>query len=47
MDNQSQARLSIEIPIGVAWLDGKIQPEERQYLAKVAQARQPCQQQSA
>ncbi|WP_310484151.1 TerB family tellurite resistance protein [Chamaesiphon sp. VAR_48_metabat_403] len=40
MDNQSQARSLMQILIGVAWLDGKIQPEERQYLAKVAQAHQ-------
>jgi hypothetical protein len=40
MDNQSQARSLMKILIGVAWLDGKIQPEERQYLAKVAQAHQ-------
>ena len=36
MDTQSQARLLVKILIGVAWLDGKIQPEERQYLVKVA-----------
>jgi hypothetical protein len=40
MDDRSQARALIKILIGVAWLDGKIQPEERQYLAKVAQAHQ-------
>jgi hypothetical protein len=40
MDNRSQARSLMKILIGVAWLDGKIQPEERQYLAKVAQAHQ-------
>lgn len=27
----------IKILVGVAWLDGKIQPEERQYLYRVAQ----------
>ena len=37
MDTQSQARLLIKILIGVAWLDGEIQPEEREYLSKVAQ----------
>jgi hypothetical protein len=37
MDNQSQARLLIKILIGVAWLDGEIQPEERQYLSQVVQ----------
>ena len=30
----------MKILIGVAWLDGAIQPEERQYLAKVAQTNQ-------
>ncbi len=38
MDTQSQARLLIKILIGIAWLDGEIQPEERQYLSAVAQA---------
>jgi hypothetical protein len=38
MDTKSQSRLLIKILIAVAWLDGEIQPEERQYLAKVAQA---------
>jgi uncharacterized tellurite resistance protein B-like protein len=37
MDTQSQSRLLVKILIGVAWLDGEIQPEERQYLVKVAQ----------
>jgi len=37
MDTESQARLLMKILIGVAWLDGEIQPQERQYLAKVAQ----------
>ena len=36
MDTQSQARLLVKILIGIAWLDGKIQPEERQYLVKIA-----------
>ncbi len=36
MDTQSQSRLLVKILIGVAWLDGKIEPEERQYLVKVA-----------
>ena len=30
----------MKILIGVAWLDGAIQPQERQYLAKVAQTHQ-------
>ncbi len=38
MDSQSQAKLLVKILIGVAWLDGKIAPEERQYLTKVAKA---------
>ena len=29
--------LLVKILIGVAWLDGEIQPEERAYLSKVAQ----------
>jgi hypothetical protein len=40
MNIESQARLLMKILIGVAWLDGEIQPEERQYLAKVAQTHQ-------
>ena len=40
MDTKAQSRLLMKILIGVAWLDGAIQPEERQYLAKVAQAHQ-------
>ena len=38
MDIQPQSRLLMKILIGVAWLDGEIQPAEREYLAKVAQA---------
>ncbi len=38
MDTQAQAQLLLKILIGVAWLDGEIQPEERIYLSKVAQA---------
>jgi hypothetical protein len=33
---ESQQRLLLKILIGVAWLDGEIQPAERQYLTKVA-----------
>ncbi len=40
MNTKSQSRLLMKILIGVAWLDGAIQPEERQYLAKVAQTHQ-------
>jgi uncharacterized tellurite resistance protein B-like protein len=38
MDTQSQSQLLMKILIGVAWLDGEIHPEERQYLSKVAHA---------
>jgi uncharacterized tellurite resistance protein B-like protein len=38
METQFQAQLLVKILIGVAWLDGEIQPEERQYLIKVAQS---------
>ena len=38
MDSQSQSQLLVKILIGVAWLDGKIEPEEREYLTKVAKA---------
>jgi uncharacterized tellurite resistance protein B-like protein len=38
MDTQS--RLLIKILIGVAWLDGKIQPQESEYLAKIVQTHQ-------
>jgi uncharacterized tellurite resistance protein B-like protein len=34
------SRLLVKILIGVAWLDGKIQPEERQYLDRVLQTHQ-------
>jgi hypothetical protein len=40
MDTKAQSRLLMKILIGVAWLDGAIQPEERQYLAKVAHTHQ-------
>ena len=36
MNAESQERLLVKILIGVAWLDGEIQPEERAYLSKVA-----------
>jgi hypothetical protein len=38
MDTESQSRLLMKILIAVAWLDDQIQPEEREYLSKVAQA---------
>jgi uncharacterized tellurite resistance protein B-like protein len=37
MNAESQELLLVKILIGVAWLDGEIQPEERTYLLKVAQ----------
>ncbi|PSB42246.1 TerB family tellurite resistance protein [Chamaesiphon polymorphus] len=40
MQAESQGRLLMKILIGVAWLDGTIQPEERQYLSKVVHDRQ-------
>ncbi len=40
MNTGATSRLLMKILIGVAWLDGAIQPEERQYLAKVAQTHQ-------
>jgi uncharacterized tellurite resistance protein B-like protein len=40
MDTQSQSRLLIKILISVAWLDGEIQPQEREYLAKIIQTHQ-------
>jgi uncharacterized tellurite resistance protein B-like protein len=40
MHTQSQDRLLIKILIGVAWLDDRVQPEERRFLARVLQAHQ-------
>ena len=37
IDIPAQERSLLKILIGVAWLDGEIKPEERQYLTKVAQ----------
>jgi uncharacterized tellurite resistance protein B-like protein len=37
MDIQARERSLLKILIGVAWLDGEIQPQERQYLTTVAQ----------
>jgi hypothetical protein len=37
MNTESQRRLLFKILIGVAWLDGELQPAERQYLTKVAE----------
>jgi uncharacterized tellurite resistance protein B-like protein len=38
--NDPNTRLLVKILIGVAWLDGKIQPEERQYLDRVLHTHQ-------
>ena len=43
MDTKAQSRLLMKILIGIAWLDGEVRPEERQYLAKVAQTHQLAQ----
>jgi uncharacterized tellurite resistance protein B-like protein len=40
MDAKSQEQLLVKILIGIAWLDGEIQPEERTYLLKFAQEHQ-------
>jgi hypothetical protein len=40
MNAESQSRLLMKILVGAAWLDGEIQAEEHQYLAKVAQTHQ-------
>lgn len=37
MNIESQRQLLMKILIGVAWLDGELQPAEREYLAKFAQ----------
>jgi uncharacterized tellurite resistance protein B-like protein len=37
MINNSSVKKLMKILIGAAWLDGRIQPEERQYLRQVAQ----------
>jgi uncharacterized tellurite resistance protein B-like protein len=40
MSTESQVRLLLKILIGIAWLDGEIQPEERVYLSKIAHTHQ-------
>jgi uncharacterized membrane protein YebE (DUF533 family) len=35
----SHVKNLVKILIGAAWIDGKIQPEERQYLREIAQAK--------
>jgi uncharacterized membrane protein YebE (DUF533 family) len=37
MVDDSSVKNLVKILIGAAWLDGKIQPEERQYLRQIAQ----------
>lgn len=37
MTNNANVKNLMKIIIGAAWLDGRIQPEEKQYLLKVAQ----------
>jgi uncharacterized tellurite resistance protein B-like protein len=37
MNNNSNAKTLIKILIGAAWIDGRIQSEERQYLRQIAQ----------
>jgi hypothetical protein len=39
MVNHSNVKNLIKILIGAAWIDGRIQPEERQYLREIAQAK--------
>jgi uncharacterized tellurite resistance protein B-like protein len=38
MSTPSQVKLLLKILIGAAWLDGTIQPEEKEYLQQVAAA---------
>ncbi|MFH7026595.1 MAG: TerB family tellurite resistance protein [Heteroscytonema crispum UTEX LB 1556] len=39
MVTNSNVKNLVKILIGAAWIDGKIQPEERQYLRQIAQQR--------
>ena len=39
MTTNSNTKTLVKILIGAAWLDGKIQPEERRYLQQVARAK--------
>jgi hypothetical protein len=39
MVNNSNVKNLVKILIGAAWIDGRIQPEERQYLREIAQAK--------
>lgn len=40
MDKVADAQLLVKILLGVAWLDGQIQPEEREYLHQVISSHQ-------
>lgn len=37
MEMQSKTKKLVQILIGAAWIDGKIQPQERKYLHQIAQ----------
>ena len=37
MVGNSSVKNLVKILIGAAWIDGKIQPEEREYLRQIAQ----------
>ncbi len=39
MVSHSNVKNLVKILIGAAWIDGRIQPEERQYLREIAQAK--------
>jgi uncharacterized tellurite resistance protein B-like protein len=39
MVSHSSVKNLVKILIGAAWIDGRIQPEERQYLREIAQAK--------
>ena len=39
MVNHSHVKKLVKILIGAAWIDGRIQPEERQYLREIAKAK--------
>ncbi|NES99586.1 MAG: TerB family tellurite resistance protein [Sphaerospermopsis sp. SIO1G2] len=39
MVSNSDVKNLVKILIGAAWIDGRIQPEERQYLREIAQAK--------
>jgi len=39
MVSDSNVKNLVKILIGAAWIDGRIQPEERQYLREIAQAK--------